>query len=129
MPSLDLRSRASSTQYLPNSLATVTSDGTVSWHRLGPLNAICSYVGLPRMSFDELGCRFYFGDNDINTVVSYKLADLGNNLTKGFQYVAVKEKTDDTYYDLYSHFIFLFDSYFSAFNQSNLSGIWLITIS
>mmetsp|Transcript_26161 Transcript_26161/g.39206 ORF Transcript_26161/g.39206 Transcript_26161/m.39206 type:complete len:563 (+) Transcript_26161:121-1809(+) len=128
VPSLDLRSRASSAQDLPNSLATVRSDGTVSWMRLGPLNAICSFVGLPRMPFDDLGCRLYFGDNDVNTVVNYKLVDLGNNLTKGFQYYPafnqsyteysqIREKTRTDYNLEYSENEFHLDLYFGRANR------------
>ncbi len=84
VPSLDLRNRASSFSELPSSNAVVSPDGTVNWQRIGPLTAICSFVGLPRMPFDDLGCRMYFADNDVNTVVDYVLVDFGNNETKGF---------------------------------------------
>jgi len=88
VPSLDLLTQATSMQDFPTANAVVTSDGLVSWQRTGPVTAICSFVGLPRMPFDDLGCRMYFADNDANTVVDYVLVDLGNNQTKGYQYVA-----------------------------------------
>lgn len=83
VPSLDLTNRASSIQDFPMESANVQPDGTVQWSRLGSLTAICAFVGLRRMPFDDLGCRLVFGNNDISPL-DYVLVDLGDNHTKGF---------------------------------------------
>ena len=62
VPSLDLGNRATSLQDLPLSNAIVQADGTVEWTRTGTLSAICTFVGLKRMPFDDLGCRLIFSD-------------------------------------------------------------------
>jgi len=81
VPSLDLANRADSD--FPAHKALVTPDGRVKWDRLGSLTGICSFVGLRRMPFDDLGCRLMFIDYD-GAPIDYVLGDTGNNLTKGF---------------------------------------------
>ena len=41
--------------------ARVYSDGTVHWDRQGSLTALCTFVGLRRMPYDNLGCQMHFG--------------------------------------------------------------------
>ncbi len=86
VPSLDLVNRASSFQDFPPERAEVRPDGTVTWRRLGSLRAICAFVGLRRIPFDDVGCRLVFMNYDF-TPVNFKLLDTGNNRTRGFEYV------------------------------------------
>ena len=89
VPMLDLENRATSIEDFPSSKATVQSDGTVSWSRLGSLRAICPFIGLRKIPFDDLGCRLMFGDDDDDglSIIDFKLKETSNNLTKGFRYV------------------------------------------
>jgi hypothetical protein len=88
VPSLDLLNRATSVQNLPSNKALLKHDGTVEWGRLGSLTAICSFTGLRRMPFDDLGCRLIFGDNEYDIfLIDYKLREMGKNRSNGFEYV------------------------------------------
>ena len=53
--------KLSGVQDFPDTVATVFSDGTVTWSRSGSITAICGFVGLRRMPFDNLGCQYHFG--------------------------------------------------------------------
>lgn len=82
VPLLDLKNRALGTQQLTPTPAAVSHDGTVKWSRIGSLTAICSFTGLRRMPFDELGCQLHFGDNGAYTgLVDYKLFQQANTTT------------------------------------------------
>jgi hypothetical protein len=61
-PHLDLYNQIDGVQTLPLSNALVFPDGTVQWRRNGNLRAICHFVGLGRIPFDNLGCQLIFGD-------------------------------------------------------------------
>lgn len=80
VPSLDLLNMASGTQNMPSRLAVVQNDGTVRWSRLGSLTAICTFTGLGRMPFDNLGCRLNFGDyGTYPYLIDYKLKEIKDN--------------------------------------------------
>jgi Neurotransmitter-gated ion-channel ligand binding domain len=62
IPHLDLYNQIDGVQELPDSNVLVFPDGTVQWRRNGNLRAICHFVGLGRIPFDNLGCQLIFGD-------------------------------------------------------------------
>jgi hypothetical protein len=62
IPHLDLYNQIDGVQALPQSNAIVFPDGSVHWRRNGNLRAICHFVGLGRIPFDNLGCQLIFGD-------------------------------------------------------------------
>ena len=61
VPDFDLFNRVSGLKSLGDSQASVYPDGSVVWARDGKIKALCSFVGLGQMPFDELGCQFMFG--------------------------------------------------------------------
>jgi len=104
VPEFDLINREIGVQSFAETPATVYSDGTVVWNRSGQIKAFCSFVGLRRLPYDELGCQFLFGDLT-NAKIYYNAVDLGNN-HKGVrfadhsqtysEYSVVHEKTTST---------------------------------
>ena len=74
---MDLLNREEGVQSFADVPAKVYYDGTVVWKRSGLIKAFCTFTGLRRLPYDELGCQFLFGDA-INQKVSYDLVDLGN---------------------------------------------------
>ena len=56
----DLKNKAKGVQEFPDFVATVFSDGTVRWSRMGFVEAMCTFVGLRMMPFDQLGCQLHF---------------------------------------------------------------------
>lgn len=61
VPEFDLFNRVSGLKSLGDSQASVYPDGTVVWARDGKIKALCSFVNLGQMPFDNLGCQFMFG--------------------------------------------------------------------
>ena len=86
VPSLDLSNRASSLQDLPVSSAMVSYDGKVIWSRPGALTAVCTFVGLSRMPFDDIGCKLFFaGSGSESTTVDYILIPMENEEQSGLK--------------------------------------------
>jgi len=61
VPDIDLENRQSGLQAFDTNTASISSDGTVSWGRGGAIRAHCKFVGLRRIPYDTIGCRFNFG--------------------------------------------------------------------
>uniref|UniRef100_A0A6S8UK74 Uncharacterized protein n=1 Tax=Chaetoceros debilis TaxID=122233 RepID=A0A6S8UK74_9STRA len=59
-PAFDLVNKVRGVQDFSDQPATVLSDGTVRWNRNGIFTALCTFVGLKKMPFDELGCQLHF---------------------------------------------------------------------
>ena len=88
-------------QNIPDTAALVYSDGTVSWTRSGSIAALCTFVGLRRMPYDNLGCQMHFGgfllgDERKSDIITYKLG--------GFQ-----RRTEYDYKQSYTEFQILQD--------------------
>lgn len=62
IPQLDLYNQIDGVQELPDAKVLVFPDGSIQWRRNGNLRAICHFVGLGRIPFDNLGCQLIFGD-------------------------------------------------------------------
>ena len=72
-------------QSLEEAHAKVFSDGTVVWVRSGKISPFCSFIGLGRMPYDQLGCEVIFLET-LSQKVIYNLVDLGDQSTRGLQF-------------------------------------------
>jgi len=105
VPSLDLSNRKEGVQDLAEVPAQIYSDGTVVWKRGGKISAVCTFVGLRRMPFDNLGCQFLFGDDLLPHTINYNLVEVNDGprgvefplYTRTYsEYVMNKDKTTST---------------------------------
>lgn len=84
VPPIDLLNKATSLHDLPSAPALVKHDGTVVWSRDGSLTAICSFTGLKKMPFDDIGCGLFFGNVAGDLYSShYVLSYMGENNPSG----------------------------------------------
>ncbi len=61
VPEFDLFNRVSGLKSIGDSQASIYPDGRVVWARDGKIKALCTFVNLGQMPFDDLGCQFMFG--------------------------------------------------------------------
>lgn len=61
IPDLNLLNQIEGVQSMPDTKASVYSDGTVVWSVSGGLKAFCGFTGLASIPFDTLGCQYLFG--------------------------------------------------------------------
>lgn len=85
---LDLVNKRKGIQEFANTVATVWNDGTVRWQQRGPLQALCTFVGLRNMPFDTLGCQMHFQGHqkDYSDIVMFNLKEkrIRGETYKGF---------------------------------------------
>ena len=85
---LDLVNKRKGIQEFANTVATVWNDGTVRWQQRGPLQALCTFVGLRNMPFDTLGCQMHFQGHqkDYSNIVMFNLKEkvIRGETYKGF---------------------------------------------
>jgi len=124
VPSFDLKNRASSVHDMPSHDAQIQSDGTVTWSRLGPLGVLCTFIGLRRMPFDEVGCRLYFGEVSDRGALNYIMEpptyyegvdgfEFYDYKQSYSEFLAIKERTQSNYTVPWSKENFQVDLYFS----------------
>lgn len=106
---LELTNKAKGIEDFHDSVATVYYDGTVHWQRGGFVVVMCTFVGLRKMPFDEIGCQLHMAGDQKR--VWYNLVDIGDgeDIRKGFdfggyaqsytEYSPVRERMNSDYYD------------------------------
>jgi len=75
IPDMNLLNQIEGIQSMPDTKASVHSDGTVVWIVNGGLKAFCGFRGLASIPFDTLGCQYIFGPNSprVTNSVNYIL--------------------------------------------------------
>jgi len=133
VPDLDLTNKVEGLHSFDDAKATIYSDGTVYWHRMGGLTALCSFTGLASIPFDILGCQllFHSATRDWNENINYVIA-VPEVLVFGLFEVAynewqpIPEKATQGY-SVHDRFIF-YNFYFRRANMQYTQNIVIPTI-
>jgi len=91
VPDLDLTNRIHGLDSVPDTVATLFSDGTVTWIRQGKISAFCSFIGLRNIPYDTLGCEFIFGTPSQVTHTVYNLIETSNEASRGVRFPFYKQ--------------------------------------
>ncbi|CAB9515863.1 Neuronal acetylcholine receptor subunit alpha-6 [Seminavis robusta] len=82
VPEFDLYNQIKGVAGMTGPLAAIERDGTVTWARIGSLQAICQMANLGQIPYDSLECQLLMGSRSIG--VDYELAPSGGLVTSGY---------------------------------------------
>eukprot|EP00559_Dactyliosolen_fragilissimus_P007258 CAMPEP_0184865458 /NCGR_PEP_ID=MMETSP0580-20130426/18199_1 /TAXON_ID=1118495 /ORGANISM="Dactyliosolen fragilissimus" /LENGTH=583 /DNA_ID=CAMNT_0027364677 /DNA_START=45 /DNA_END=1793 /DNA_ORIENTATION=- len=116
VPDMDLVNFQTSLEESPSSLLKIYPDGIVQWQRQALLRGTCSFTGMQRIPYDDLGCTLLFSSKAYSDKIKIKFGGAdGTGYGFGFEefitrpfmeYRFIKEDTQSGYLPPTQDFIF-----------------------